>query len=106
MQRMPLAGITFMDTFFVKQGRESETLCFHELVHVVQWERLGVDNFLLTYGLGFIQAGYENSPLEKMACSLQNLFEEGTLPDYLVPAIQRMTDEIWAQTAPMVQRHR
>ena len=47
MEKMPMAGITYKDTFFVNHVDQSESLHFHELVHVVQWERLGVDNFLL-----------------------------------------------------------
>src|SRR5688572_25699674 len=47
IQRMSFAGITFKDTFFIEQGLASESLHFHEMVHIVQWARLGVDNFLL-----------------------------------------------------------
>ncbi len=47
MQQMQFAGITFKDTFFLQQGQSSESLHFHELVHVVQWARLGVEHFLL-----------------------------------------------------------
>jgi hypothetical protein len=104
MQRIQFGGITFLDTFFVSRGAESEVLCFHELVHVVQWERLGPDNFLLAYALGLVQAGYENSPLEKMAYTLQHAFERGTSQPDLVGNIQRMTDAIWAQAAPAVRR--
>ena len=35
----------------------TESLCCHELVHVVQWDRLGVDRFLLAYGIGLVQSG-------------------------------------------------
>jgi hypothetical protein len=36
IQNMDFDGITFKDTFFVRQDREWEGLHFHELVHVVQ----------------------------------------------------------------------
>jgi hypothetical protein len=103
MQQMPFAGITFKDTFFIQRGRESEELLhFHELVHVVQWARLGVDKFLLAYGLGLRQYGYENSPLEAMAYGLQQGFESGTLPNNLVDRIEQSTDSIWSQAAQFV----
>ena len=104
MQQMAFDGITFKDTFFLQQGRASETLHFHELVHVVQWSRLGVDNFLLAYGLGLFSFGYAQSPLEQMAYTLQRSFELGTLPQQLVCVIEQGTDAIWNQAAPIVQR--
>jgi hypothetical protein len=104
MQRMLLAGITFKDTFFLQQDKSSESLHFHELVHIVQWARLGVDNFLLAYGLGFILGGgYEQIPLEHMAYTLQRSFENGTLPQRLMRHIEEQTDAIWKKAAPIVQ---
>ena len=103
MQQMPFDGITFKDTFFLKQDQSSESLHFHELVHVVQWARLGVEHFLLAYGLGLIQRGYEQSPLEQMAYTLQRSFENGHLPQHLVRHIEERTDAIWKAAAPIVQ---
>jgi hypothetical protein len=104
MQQMAFAGITFKDTFFIQRGRESdELLHFHELVHVVQWKRLGVDRFLLAYGLGLHRFGYEQSPLEAMAYGLQNGFESGTLSADLVQTIEHATDAVWSQAAQFVQ---
>ena len=105
MQQMPLDGITFKDTFFLRQGRTSEALHFHELVHVVQWSRLGIDNFLLAYGLGLFSFGYAHSPLEQMAYTLQRSFELGKFPQRLVHVIEQTTDAIWNQAAPIVQGH-
>jgi hypothetical protein len=95
-------GITFKNTFFVVRGREFESLHFHELVHVVQWSRLGVDRFLLSYGLGLLQFGYEQSPLEQMAYSLQQLFERGSVPNNLVRIIESGADGVWKQVAQVV----
>ena len=95
-------GITFKNTFFVVRGREFESLHFHELVHVVQWSRLGVDNFLLSYALGLLQFGYEQSPLEQMAYSLQQLFELGSVPNELVRIIESGADWVWKQVAQVV----
>jgi hypothetical protein len=77
MERMPMAGITFRDTFFVDAIHGSEGVHFHELVHVVQWNALGAPDFLLTYGVGLAQFGYEASPLEAIAYNLQASFERG-----------------------------
>lgn len=104
IQQMSFDGITFKDTFFLKQGRASESLHFHELVHVVQWSRLGVDNFLLAYGFGLFSSGYDQSPLEQMAYTLQRNFELGSVfPQGLVHIIEQDTDAIWNQVAPIVQ---
>jgi len=37
MERMPIAGITYDNTFFVSRFHRTESLYFHEMVHVVQW---------------------------------------------------------------------
>jgi len=73
IQHMSFAGITYKDTFCLQEGQNSESIHFHELVHVVQWARLGADNFLLAYGVGLVQFGYTHSPLEQMAYSLQQV---------------------------------
>ena len=95
MENMPKDGIAYKDTFFVDHRNQSESLHFHELVHVVQWERLGVENFLIAYGAGLIQFGYADSPLEKMAYSLQDGFNRNALPVNVIELIEQKTDEIW-----------
>ena len=102
IQRMSFAGITFKDTFFIQRGQSSESLHFHEMVHIVQWARLGVDNFLLAYGMGLLQFGYASSPLEQMAYTLQASFDTDSLPEGLVGLIETRTDAIWGQLAPVV----
>ena len=73
------AGITYLDTYFLKKGFEgSESLHFHELVHVLQWQILGLQKFLLLYGQGMLQYGYRESPLERMAFQLQERFDNST----------------------------
>jgi hypothetical protein len=103
LQRMPLEGITFKDTFFVRRGRESESLYFHELVHVVQWSTLGEERFLLAYGFGLFTFGYRESPLERMAYELQKAFDTESLPPGFVQGIQRQSEAIWAQAEPIVR---
>ena len=103
MQQRQFDGITFKDTFFLRQGCTSEALHFHELVHVVQWARLGVDSFLLAYGFGLVRFGYDNSPLEQMAYALQQNFERGAVPQEIVRVIEEGSDAIWTQVAPFVE---
>jgi hypothetical protein len=88
-------GITFKDTYFVRRDMESESLHFHELVHVVQWERLGPERFLLAYGVGLAMHDYRESPLEAMAYSLQQKFYEGFYRRGLKEHIEAQTDLIW-----------
>lgn len=101
-QQMPFDGITFVDTFFLRVGENSESLHFHELVHVVQWDTLGVDKFILAYGFGLARFGYEQSPLEQMAYILQRAFDEDSIVQRqnVVSVIQSATAEIWKQVAP------
>jgi hypothetical protein len=92
----PFIGMTFKDTFFVQKDHSSSVgLHFHEMVHVVQWAHLGVDNYLFAYGAGLLLCGYRCSPLEQMAYSLADNFELNSLPKRLVPHIKAQTDLIW-----------
>lgn len=80
-ERMPMAGITYLDTFFIRPewaGRES--LYFHELVHIVQWRILGPERFLWAYADGLERFGYRDSPLEVVAYDLQERFDAGVKP--------------------------
>jgi len=45
-------GVTYFNTYFIdKNYSQAESVHFHELVHIVQWYHLGIDIFLLLYGL-------------------------------------------------------
>lgn len=94
LEAMPVAGITFDDTFFVRQDCRTESLYFHELVHVVQWDELGADHFLMAYGVGLLQCGYAHSPLERMAYDLQQAFERHRAMPELERTIRRETRSI------------
>ncbi len=103
IQQQNFGGITFKNTFFVSSAEAtSESLHFHEMVHVVQWARLGVERFLLAYGIGLAQFGYEGSPLEHMAYDLQFEFDKGINRPQLLPYINTQTDVIWATVAPLI----
>ncbi len=97
-----MRGVTYKDTFFVCapfQGHE--VLFFHELVHVVQWERWGVDRFLWAYSVGLIRNGYRDSPLERMAYRLEKEFLCRTLPFNVVNLIQKECDAIWEEVTSL-----
>jgi hypothetical protein len=103
MQQQTFGGITFKNTYFVRNAEVAcESLHFHELVHIVQWARLGVERFLLAYGIGLAQFGYEQSPLERMAYDLQGEFEKGIDRPFLVQYIEAQTDAIWSEAAPLI----
>lgn len=70
-----IAGITFVDVI-VHGERLSDALLFHELVHVVQYEVLGLKQFAEKYVRGFLSTGsYDDIPLEKQAYALGARFE-------------------------------
>ena len=80
-ENMDASGITYLDTYFIRRpeaGRES--LHFHELVHVIQWQVLGAENFLALYADGLEKHGYRNSPLEVMAYDHEARFNASPIP--------------------------
>ena len=44
-------------------------------MHTIQWERMGVERFRLTYAKGLDEPGDEQSPLEVMAYNHQRRFD-------------------------------
>ncbi len=84
-------GITFDDTLLlstrggVGHGPPSGLL-FHELVHVVQYQLLGVAGFIRRYVTGWAAEGfvYEAIPLERDAFDLQHRFEQAPQAPFCV----------------------
>src|SRR5215471_11026591 len=71
-----VAAVTFVDVI-VSHEEWSDSLLFHELVHVVQYAQLGNKEFASRYVNGFIKGGsYEEIPLEKNATVLEERFSE------------------------------
>ncbi len=76
------AAITFGDVILVNReqvpGPPSHSVIFHEMVHVVQYDVLGIHEFARTYVTPFIQNrfNYMSIPLESVAFDLQGRFEE------------------------------
>lgn len=86
----PFWAITYKDTYFIRRDRaQQEPVHFHEMVHIIQWEQLGIEPFLLLYALGLLQHGYENSPLEAMAYNHQRRFETSAEPYDVETAVRR-----------------
>jgi hypothetical protein len=75
-EHMDVAGITYLDTYFVRADHAHvESLHFHELVHVIQWQLLGPEKFLALYAEGLVRFGYHGCPLEVMSYDFQGRFE-------------------------------
>lgn len=90
-------GITYLDTFFVQADyQDDESLHFHELVHIVQWNLLGPERFLAIYAEGLEQFGYRDSPLEEMAYRLEALFRKGGAPFPVEQIVGRALNELVA----------
>lgn len=89
-EHMDADGITYKDVYFVKRARAlDESLHFHELVHVVQWQLLSPERFILCYALGLAQGEYSNNPFEQIAYALEDRFARGEGPFSVEPLVRR-----------------
>ena len=57
------SAVSFVDVI-VSNGPISTATLFHELVHVVQYRKLGLSDFAARYVTGFVRGSYERIPLE------------------------------------------
>lgn len=73
-----MPAITF-DDVVVFHDPLTPQLIFHEMVHIVQYRLLGVDEFARLYVLGYLQGGYEGTPLEVCAYELDGRFIMGSV---------------------------
>lgn len=70
-------AITF-GHLIVSRPQATHSLLFHELVHSVQFERLGLHGFIRRYARGLLANGsYETIPLERCAFELEDRFRDG-----------------------------
>jgi hypothetical protein len=73
-----MAAVTFQDVV-VSHQKFSNRLLFHELVHAVQYQKLGVSEFAVRYVCGFLQGGgYDGIPLEINAYELEGRFAKNS----------------------------
>ena len=76
------AGITFGDVIMITDAGDSasmpNSIVFHEMVHLVQFQALGIDEFARRYvtALAWNRFQYMTIPLEMMAFDLQGRFEQ------------------------------
>ncbi|HXO38993.1 MAG TPA: hypothetical protein VN872_10155 [Candidatus Acidoferrum sp.] len=79
-----MAVITFVDVI-VSHEELADALLFHELVHVVQYAHLGVNEFAARFVNGFVQGGsFEEIPLEKFASALEARFSQNRSESFSV----------------------
>lgn len=98
-ENLDAAGVTYLNTFYINKDYASfESIFFHELVHIVQWSFLGIDNFLLLYGIGLKKYGYQQSPLEQQAYLLQERFDQSSaafdVEFQIIPSLKELLKEI------------
>ena len=88
-----MAAITLVD-IVVSHVPFYDQLLFHELVHVMQYRKFGVDEFARRYVHGFLTGGsYERIPLEVQAYELDGRF--GLDPQKLFSVEKQL--ESWVQ---------
>ena len=89
-----MAAITYVDTV-VSHEPFTDRLLFHELVHVVQYEKLGLAEFAAKYVRGFLSGGsYEAIPLEMNAYELDARFATTPAKPFSVAdEVQKWTDQ-------------
>jgi hypothetical protein len=88
-----MAAITFVDTI-VSHGPLTERTLFHELVHTVQYAKLGLGAFAAKYVTGFLNGGsYEAIPLEMNAYELDERFATAPMNSFSVETeVQKWID--------------
>jgi hypothetical protein len=89
-----MSAITFMDVI-VSKGPISSATLFHELVHVVQYGKLGLAGFAAKYVTGFLRGGsYERIPLEINAYQLDGEYTRNPKQPFAVDErVQAWIDE-------------
>jgi hypothetical protein len=91
-ENQTISGITYKDTYFLERNAVTdESLHVHELVHVVQWQVLGPEDFLLLYATGLSEHGYLGCPLEGMAFEHQRRFDAGESPYSVEAEVREQT---------------
>lgn len=91
-------GIAFKDSYFIKsRSIRIESMHFHELIHIIQWNALGIEKFIQEYAMQSYRLGkynYDKNLLEMMAYYYQALFEASLKPGILEGEICSTLDNI------------
>jgi hypothetical protein len=89
-----MTAITFVDTV-VSHEPFTDRLLLHELVHVVQYQKLGLGEFSAKYVRGFLGDGsYDGIPLEMNAHELDARFASAPAKPFAVePEVQSWIDK-------------
>ena len=81
------AGFTLMDCILICQYYQSlpsswNSILFHEMVHVVQYDILGLEKLLDQYLASWVQTGYQYNGIlfERQAFKLEDRFERNEPP--------------------------
>jgi len=91
-----MTAITFVDTVLISQiapvpAGDWLPLLFHELVHVLQYQELGLERFVRVYVMGWAAAGgrYLDIPLERDAYELDARFRSAPAQPFDVLGVVR-----------------
>jgi hypothetical protein len=86
LEHMAAAGVTYRTLCFLHEDMATESTCFHELIHALEWQALG-PRYVLTYAAGLLKYGYARSPLEVIAFDMQSAFDRSAPVPGLVAAV-------------------
>jgi hypothetical protein len=95
-----MSGIAFIDCILLSRSKSSDpqfwmAFLFHEMVHIAQYEVLGVEQFARRYVRGWLEGGFDywNIPLEREAYELLQKAEMSDEPFSVVDVLrQRYSD--------------
>ena len=94
-------GITFNDMIYLQEGYFDEMTCFHEMIHVVQWKHLGIEKFLISYGVLQAVHGYKDNPFEQIAQYYQERLESNALPMNFLEKTRQHAIDTWNSVNPL-----
>jgi hypothetical protein len=91
-----MSGIAFIDCILLSQSKLSDpqfwfAFLFHEMVHIAQYEILGVEQFAKHYVRGWLEGGFDywNIPLEKEAYELLQKSEMSDKPFSVMDTLRK-----------------
>lgn len=85
------SGLALVDTILVSpRSQGSKTLLFHELVHLAQYDFLGLEEYMEGYVDGWAEGGrsYRTIPHERQAFELASRFARGSEPFSVAEAVR------------------